>query len=270
MKSFSDILLDRVHSTGSRLCVGLDIDAERLASPASPALRHLTDFSRMVIDVTLPFAAAYKMNFAFFERYGSDGYRWLEAVMEWIDGRRLTIADAKRGDISNSARHYASALFDHFGFDAATVSPYMGRDAIEPFLGNRQKGVFVTCLTSNDGASDLQLQRVDGRPLYEKVIELAKGLNTHKNCGLVVGATRSEEVARIRQEVGDMPLLMPGVGAQGGNLETSVREGNRGGVALMNVSRGILYGGDRTAKAIGENARDYQRKINEVLQGNDP
>lgn len=266
MKSFSDILLEQVQKIGSRLCIGLDIDADRITSIVSPSLQDLKNFTRMVIDATLDFAATYKLNFAFFERYGSAGFLWLEEVRDYIDDRRLTIADAKRGDISNSAKHYASALFDHFGFDAATVNPYMGCDAISPFLDNPEKGAFVICLTSNEGASDLQFQQVNGVRLYEKVIDLVKQLNVNNNCGLVVGATREEELEGIRQASGDMPFLIPGVGAQGGDLEISVRIGNQGGIALINVSRGILYAGDQSEQAIREAAQDFFLRINAALE----
>lgn len=220
----------------------------------------------MVVEATLDFAVAFKLNLAFFERYGKEGYQWLEDLLAHIDGRRLTVADAKRGDIANSAKHYAHSLFDTFGFDAVTVNPYMGRDAIEPFVRNPQRGVFVICLTSNEGSADVQLQPVDGDPLYRKVIEVVKSLNRHRNCGLVVGATWSEELRAIRNQAGDMPLLIPGIGTQGGDLETSVREGNRGGVALITVSRSVLYSGDQSQGAIREAARRLRDDINVILE----
>lgn len=219
----------------------------------------------MVVESTLEYAVAYKLNFAFFERYGKRGLQWLEDLLGHIDGRRLTVADAKRGDIANSAKHYAFSLFDGFGFDAVTVNPYMGRDAIEPFLQTPERGVFVICLTSNEGASDLQLLRVDGDPLYGKVIDLVKSVNRNRNCGLVVGATRSDELRRIRQRAGDMPLLIPGVGSQGGDLATSVREGNRGGVALITVSRSLLYSGEKGERALAERARRLRDDIRRLL-----
>lgn len=265
MNSFSDILRDEVRKTGSRLCIGLDVDATRLGLTPSSSLQDLKDFTRMVIDHTVQFCVAFKLNLAFFERYGSRGFEWLEETLSYIDGQRLTIADAKRGDISSSAVHYASAIFDHFGFDAITVNPYMGRDAISPFLVRPEKGVFVLCLTSNAGASDLQFHRDESGVLYEKVISLVKGMNARNNCGLVVGATKEVQLKRVRQEAGDMPLLVPGVGAQGGNLETSARAGNRGGIALISISRGILYAGDEDREAIGEAARNYCSRINACL-----
>lgn len=265
MKSFSDILSEEVESTGSRLCVGLDIDREQLAFSGSTGLRDLASFGRMVVDATLDYAVAYKLNLAFFERYGTDGFRWMEEVLAHIGGRRLTVADAKRGDIASSARHYAASLFERFGFDAVTVNPYMGRDAIEPFLGDPGKGVFVICLTSNEGATDLQLQRVGSDPLYGKVIDLVKSLNGRRNCGLVVGSTWSKELPSIRRRAGDMPLLIPGIGPQGGDLVTGVREGNRGGIGLIAVSRAILFVGDRSERAIRQAARRLCRDIRVIL-----
>ena len=265
VNSFLDILLAHIERTESRLCVGLDIDADRLTSISSPTTKDLRDFARTVIDATWDYVAAYKINFAFFERYGSEGFKWLEDLMRQIGQGRLTIADAKRGDIYNSSRHYASAIFDHFGFSAATVNPYMGRDSLAPFMEDHEKGAFVICLTSNDGASDLQLQPVGNGVLYQKVIDLVKLMNDRRNCGLVVGATRSEELTAVRRAAGDMPLLIPGVGAQEGDLQTSVREGNRGGIALINVSRAILYAGDQSEMSIRETAEFYWSEINAAM-----
>lgn len=267
MNSFHDRLLKHVEESGSRLCVGLDVDPDRLTSIASPALDDLKSFSRMVIDATMDHVVCYKLNLAFFERFGSEGFRWLEEVLDYIDNRRLIIADGKRGDISNSARHYAGAIFDHFGFDAATVNPYMGRDAIGPFVERAEKGAFVICLTSNKGSSDLQFQRANGQLLYQKVVALVKELNVNRNCGLVVGATREGQLEDVRKMAGDMPFLIPGVGAQGGDLQRSVQKGNMGGVALINVSRGILYASDQSAGAIRKAARDYHSRIDRFLTG---
>jgi orotidine-5'-phosphate decarboxylase len=179
----------------------------------------------------------------------------------------LTIADAKRGDIGNTACQYAASIFDHFGFHAVTVNPYMGRDAILPFSEYKEKGVFVLCLTSNKGSQDLQLKEVDGMPLYHKVIEMVKEINEYDNCGFVVGATHPEELIGVRQNASDMPLLIPGIGAQGGDLESCVKEGNTNGLALINVSRGILYAGKKGAESIHKAAKEYNDRINQILKG---
>ncbi len=266
VNSFSNILLDHIERSNSRLCVGLDIDADRISHPSSPTLDDLKEYVHKVIDATLDSAAAYKVNFAFYERYGAEGYRWLEEVARQIDCRRLTIADAKRGDIANSAKHYAEAILGQMGFDAVTVNPYMGRDAIEPFLSRADKGAFVLCVTSNDGATDLQLQRTGDGFIYERVVSLVSELNQLDNCGLVVGATRSGTISDVRRTAGDIPFLIPGIGVQGGDLEASVRASNEGGVALINVSRAIIYAGDQSEVAIRKAAEDYCTRINAALR----
>ena len=262
LKAFSDRLQEAIDSHKSHLCVGLDIDAEKINPESPPSLAELKEFTRMVINSTLDHVSAYKLNLAFYEAYGSEGYKWLEETMEMIGGQRLTFGDAKRGDIENTAQKYATALFDHFGFDAITVSPYMGQDSLEPFLERPGRGVFVLCLTSNPGARDIQLKEVSGVAVYRRVISMVKDLNTNNNCGLIVGATKPEQMADIRLEAGDMPFLIPGIGAQGGDLEASVHAGNSDGVALINVSRSVLYASDP-----GSAAMNYNSKINEVLGG---
>ena len=262
LKTFTDRLQEAVESHNSRLCVGLDIDAQKIDPESPPPLAELKEFTRMVINSTLDHVSAYKLNLAFYEAYGSEGFKWLEETMEMIGGQRLTIGDAKRGDIGNTAQKYATALFDHFGFDAVTVSPYMGQDALEPFLERPGRGVFVLCLTSNPGARDIQLKEVSGVAVYRRVISMVKDLNENNNCGLIVGATKPEQMADIRLEAGDMPFLIPGIGAQGGDLEASVHAGNRDGVALISVSRSVLY-----AAEPGSAAMDYNSIINEVLGG---
>lgn len=260
LKAFSDRLQEAVDSHKSHLCVGLDIDAEKIDPESPPPLAELKEFTRKVIDSTLDHVSAYKLNLAFYEAYGSEGFKWLEETMEKIGGQRLTIGDAKRGDIGNTAKKYATALFDHFGFDAVTVSPYMGQDSLAPFLERPDRGVFVLCLTSNPGARDIQLKEVSGVAVYRRVISMVKDLNEKNNCGLVVGATKSEQMANIRLEAGNMPFLIPGIGTQGGDLEASVHAGNSNGVALINVSRSVLYSGDP-----GSAAMDYNSKINDIL-----
>ena len=267
MKSFKEKLVEQCGQANSRLCVGLDIDVSQLMNIGDVSLDALKLFTQMVIDSTIEHTAVFKLNFAFYERYGSKGFSWLEETVKYIDSRRLTIADAKRGDIGNTANQYASSIFDHFGFDAVTVNPYMGTDAILPFSEYKEKGVFVLCLTSNKGSRDLQLKEVDGKPLYFHVIEMVKEINEHENCGLVIGATHPEELIGVRQNASDMPLLIPGIGAQGGDLESCVREGNTNGLALINVSRGILYASNKDAESIHNAAKEYNDRINQVLKG---
>ncbi len=265
--NFLETLNRTIDSHNSHLCVGLDIDPDRIDSKAELNVSDLSDYSRKVIDATREYASAYKPNMAFFERWGSAGIEWLEETVEYISSEYFLICDGKRGDIGNSAKQYAKSIFGHFGFDALTVSPYMGSDAIVPFLKDPEKGAFVLCLTSNDSASELQLKEVEEVPLYESVIEMCQRLKKNKNCGLVVGATQESKLTTIRQKAGDMPILIPGVGVQGGDLVTSVRVGNSGGIALINVSRSILYEGGQSSEAIATAAREYRDRINDVLEG---
>jgi orotidine-5'-phosphate decarboxylase len=174
---------------------------------------------------------------------GSEGIAVLEKTIKHVPGDIAVIGDAKRGDIGNTARAYAKALFSILGFDAATVNPYLGYDSIEPFISCQDKGVFILCRTSNKGAADFQDLRTDGLPLYEAVAKKAREWNIHGNIGLVVGATYPEELKRVRSMCPDMPLLIPGVGAQGGDLASAVGYGvdARGEKAIINVSRQILY-----------------------------
>ncbi len=260
MKLFNDILKEATSNFNSRLCVGLDIDANRILGDSIPSLVELKTFTRSIIESTIDHVCAFKINLAFYEYYGSKGFSWLEETLEVINGRRLVIGDGKRGDIGNTGQKYASSMFDHFGFDAVTLSPYMGQDSIEPFLDRSDRGAFVLCLTSNPGSRDIQLSKGSGIAIYKKVISMIKDLNENNNCGLVVGATKTDQIADIRLEAGDLPFLIPGIGAQGGDLEGSVSAGNTDGIALINVSRGILYASDPSLAAM-----DYKSKINLVL-----
>ncbi len=241
--------------------MGLDIDAERIDPESPPSLDEMKSFTQSVIEATLDHACAFKLNLAFFEMYGSEGFMWLEETLDFIGGRRLTIGDGKRGDIGNTAKKYASAMFDHFGFDAVTLSPYMGPDSLEPFLDRTDRGVFILCLTSNPGSREIQLWEASGVAVYRRVISMVKDLNENDNCGLVVGATKPEEMIGIRLEAGRMPLLVPGIGAQGGDLEASVAACSGDGIGLINVSRGILYA-DNPARA----ASEFKSRINSFVR----
>ncbi|MFH1851190.1 MAG: orotidine-5'-phosphate decarboxylase [Candidatus Neomarinimicrobiota bacterium] len=263
MKPFNLRLQEYADRIDSRLCVGLDINPELLKS-ARPTLADLQEHTFKIIDATRDLAAAFKPNLAFFERWGAAGFGWLEATLERIGAGPLVIGDAKRGDIGNTARQYAVSLFDHFGFDAVTINPYMGRDALEPFLDRPEKGAFILCRTSNPSAGELQNIESAGKPLYLRVAELALELNRADNVGLVVGATAPAEIARVRKAAPQLPFLIPGIGAQGGDLAASYRAGNSGGFALINVSRGICFAGDHSAAAIRQAALDYREKMRRI------
>jgi len=264
MNSFNSRLSQHITTKQSWLCVGLDINPENL-SIENPSLADLKTHTKKVIDATREFATAYKPNLAFFERWGSAGFVWLEETMKYIGRETITIGDAKRGDIGHTATQYARSLFDHFGFDAVTLNPYMGRDAIDPFIQNPEKGAFILCRTSNKSGGDLQNLNVNEKRLFETVAEFCAGLNEHDNVGLVVGATVPEEIDVIRSHAPGLPLLIPGVGAQGGDLEASLTAGNSNGSALINISRGICFSGDQSEEAIHTSAKNYVDKMRKIL-----
>jgi orotidine-5'-phosphate decarboxylase len=189
----------------------------------------------------------------------------MERLVDHINGRAMTIADGKRGDIGNTTNQYATAIFDTIGFDAITVAPYMGRDSIHPFIQNEEKGAFVLCLTSNASASDLQFSKKEDDCLYEYVAKLSVELNTQSNIGLVVGATNPTQMESLRNISSGLSWLIPGIGAQGGDLEASISIGNKDGVGIVNVSRGILYAGNGSLDAIVQSAQNYTNKIREIL-----
>jgi len=264
MKSFNSRLSHLITEKKSWLCVGLDINPENF-SEKNPTLDDLKTHARKVIDSTREYAAAYKPNLAFFERWGSKGFQWLEETMEYIGRDTLTIGDAKRGDIGHTATQYAISLFGHFGFDAVTINPYMGRDAIDPFITDPEKGAFILCRTSNSSGGDLQNVEGNGQQLFEKVAEYCTGLNKNDNVGLVVGATVADDIHLIRRSAPGLPMLIPGVGAQGGDLEASLVAGNTDGVSLINVSRGICFAGDQSEQAINNSAKDYVDQMRGII-----
>ncbi len=227
----------------SLLCIGLDTDAGKIP----PSLRSRDDavleFNRQIIGATHDLVCGYKLNLAFYEALGECGWSVVHETLEQIPEGIITIGDAKRGDIGNSSALYARALIDKFKFTASTVSPYMGFDSLEPFLLHKEHGVFVLAVTSNPGARDFQYLKVGTRPLYEHVIRKVHVWNTKNNCGLVVGATRPEELRRIRRLAPDLPFLIPGIGAQGGDLRLAVHYGcgAKGNLAVITASRSILY-----------------------------
>jgi orotidine-5'-phosphate decarboxylase len=228
--------------SGSLLCIGLDPD------PALMAIDDVAAFNIAIIEATSDLVCAYKPNVAFYEALGQErGYAALRLTLAAIPPHIVTLADAKRGDVTNTAAAYVNAIFDDLGFDACTVNPYVGYDSTQPWIARPEKAAFILCRTSNPGAADLQdlpVQTEGGpRPLYEAVAEKARSWNEHGNVGLVVGATYPGEMARIRELCPDMPLLVPGIGAQAGALEESVRAGidARGCGMLISASRGVTY-----------------------------
>ena len=260
--NFTDKLNAAVKKNRSLVCVGLDTSPELIPSGMS-----VLEFNKAIIDATSDLVCAYKPNLAFYEAQGEKGQDALYHTVKHVPKDIPVIGDAKRGDIGNTSEAYAKALFDYFNFDAVTVSPYLGFDSLEPFLKYKVKGVFILCRTSNKGAADFQslLCQYEGKniPLYEIVAQKASRWNTNRNVCLVVGATYPEELKNIRHNHPDMPILIPGVGAQGGDLELAVRYGidvnNRG--IIINSSRGIIYAGK------GEDFADAARRATETLRG---
>lgn len=244
--AFNARLDDDIERHGSLLCVGLDPRLDRLEMP-------LADFCRRVVDATIEAAVAFKPNSAFFEQAGTDGWRALETVIRHIGGARIVILDAKRGDIGPTAEAYARAAFEALGADAVTVSPYLGGDAVTPFLADARRGAFILCHTSNPGAHDIQTLPVEGEPLYRHVARLvAERWSTAGNAGLVLGATFPDALAAVRDIAPRLPFLVPGVGAQGADVEAALAAGldAAGRGVVVNSSREILYADDPTAAAL--------------------
>ncbi len=239
--SFFDRLGDRIDAVDSVVSVGLDPDRDRLPAAVQDAKLPRWAFNRRIIDATHEHAACFKPNAAFYE--DADGWRALRETVAYAHGKNAPVLlDAKRADIGNTAHQYAAVLDD---VDAITVNPYLGRDALAPFLQRAECGVFVLCRTSNGGGTDLQdCDLAAGETVYERVARLAAEWNEHDNVGLVVGATAPEELEAIRDIVPDLPFLVPGVGAQGGDERAAVEYGLADGVGLVNSSRGIIFAGE--------------------------
>jgi len=249
----------------SLLCIGLDVDLEKIPDHLKSLANPILEFNRLIIEATSDFVCAYKPNLAFYEAMGERGWTTLRETLKLIPKSVLTIGDGKRGDIGNTAERYAKSLFNDFGFDSVTVNPYMGFDSVEPFLKNPEKGVFLLALTSNSGSKDFQRLKINGKPLYEKVVRTAKKWNTNQNIGLVVGATHPRELKTIRKIVQEMPLLIPGIGKQGGDLKSAIRDGcdKNGQLAVINASRSIIYAS--SGKDFAEAARaEVKRMVEEM------
>ncbi|MFN0298860.1 MAG: orotidine-5'-phosphate decarboxylase [Burkholderiales bacterium] len=259
--SFVEFLSRRWLQADSMLCVGLDPDVARLPAHLRDRPRAIFEFCAAIVDATADLACAFKPQIAYFAASRADDQ--LEALIDHIHTRHPgipVILDGKRGDIGSTAELYAREAFERYRADAVTLSPYMGQDSVAPFIdyAGGTKGVILLCRTSNAGGSDLQFLDVGGRKLYEVVADLiATKWNSRGNCALVVGATFPQELARVRSIVGDMPLLVPGIGAQGGDIEATVKAGqtSSGGGLIINSARAILYAGN------GENFAAAARKV---------
>jgi orotidine-5'-phosphate decarboxylase len=227
----------------SLLCVGLDTDPSKLPRHLGASANAVLKFNREIIDATSDLVCAYKLNLAFYEALGEKSWHVLSETLAAIPKAIITIGDGKRGDIGNTAERYASALYGELGFDSATVNPYLGFDSVEPFIRSDEHCAFVLALTSNKGSNDFQRLIIHGRPLYERIVQATLKWNTKKNVGLVVGATHPAELKPLRDLAPSMPILIPGIGSQGGDLESAVRFGcdKHGFLAVINASRSVLY-----------------------------
>jgi orotidine 5'-phosphate decarboxylase subfamily 2 len=241
--AFARRLRERAAATRTWLCVGLDPDPRRFPEGIDRNALGAVEFCRQIVAATHDLVAAFKINFAFFEAFGADGWRALHAVRDAIPGDVPVVADAKRGDIPNTATAYAHAIFDVMAFDAVTASPYLGPDSLEPFLGRHGKGVFILCKTSNPGAGFLQDLIVEGEPLYLHLARRLDALSGAADLGFVVGATDAAALAAVRALSPERLILVPGVGAQGarGNEAIACGANEEGRNALVAVSRQILY-----------------------------
>lgn len=247
------------------ICLGLDLDPRKMPTEFGGTLKGMFEYAKKIIEATSDQVCAYKPNLAFYESHGPEGLSLLKLIRDRIPENVPVILDGKRNDIGNTAMQYAHALFDVFRADWITVNPYMGHDSMRPFIERRDKGVFVLCLTSNPGSKDFQQLPVEGRPLYEHVVQKVSYWNKDNNCGLVVGATHPEQLKQIRDLAGDMPILIPGVGAQGGSLEEAILAGSDHfrKPALINVSRAVLYASE--GPDFAQRARQELMQMNAVV-----
>ena len=268
-----DHLISEIRKKKSFLCVGLDVDLNKIPKHLLEEEDPIYAFNKAIIDATHHLAVAYKPNTAFYEAYGIKGWKALEKTINYLNQNYpeiFTIADAKRGDIGNTSSMYAKAFFDDLGFDSVTVAPYMGKDSIEPFLAFEDKHTILLALTSNEGAFDFQTQKIDGREVYKTVLETSKSWKNSKNLMYVVGATKAEYFKEIRSIVPDSFLLVPGVGAQGGNLQEVCKYGMNEKVGLLiNSSRGIIYAskGNDFAEKASQEAKKLQEQMKVILDG---
>ncbi len=264
-------LVDQIHQKESFLCIGLDPDPDKLPSHLDGSVESTYTFLKEIIESTKDLCVAYKPNLAFFEAFGSEGWELYEKILSLIPSEHFVIADAKRGDIGNTSKKYASAFFGHPNCDALTIAPYMGSDSVQPFLGNKEKWVILLGLTSNPGSEDFQMKKLaNGRYVYEEVLYTAKEWGSPEELMFVIGATHPESFRNIRAILPDHFFLVPGVGAQGGSLAAVCEYGMNDQVGLLvNSSRGILYAskGEDFAEAARAKAKEMQAEMSGIMRG---
>ncbi|MFT7627927.1 MAG: orotidine-5'-phosphate decarboxylase [Ulvibacter sp.] len=270
-KMTTDQLISEIIKKKSFLCIGLDVDLNKIPKHLLSEEDPIFAFNKAIIDATHHLAVAYKPNTAFYEAYGLKGWNALEKTIKYLNENHpeiFTIADAKRGDIGNTSRMYAKAFLEDLGFDSVTVAPYMGKDSVEPFLAFEGKHTILLALTSNAGSSDFQTKITEGNEVYKTVLETSKSWENSENLMYVVGATKAEYFEEIRKIVPDSFLLVPGVGAQGGSLSEVCKYGMSKDVGLLiNSSRGIIYASDNVdfANAAATEAQKLQKQMETIL-----
>ncbi|MDT0646776.1 orotidine-5'-phosphate decarboxylase [Zunongwangia sp. F260] len=265
-------LINQIHKKKSFLCIGLDVDLEKIPSYLLSEEDPIFAFNKAIIDATQQFAVAYKPNTAFYEACGIEGWKALQKTVDYLHDNYpeiYTIADAKRGDIGNTSRMYAKTFLLDMGFDSVTVAPYMGKDSVEPFLEFQNRHTILLALTSNEGAFDFQTKKIDDLELYKQVLKTSRTWKNSENLMYVVGATKAEYFQEIRKIVPDSFLLVPGVGAQGGKLEEVCKYGMNKNIGLLvNSSRKIIYASDSSnfAEVAGAKAEVLQKQMEEELK----
>ncbi len=262
-------LFEQIRKKKSFLCVGLDTDINKIPKHLLDHEDPIFEFNKRIIDATKDCAVAYKPNIAFYEAHGVTGWQSLEKTIDYIPSEIFTIADAKRGDIGNTSQMYAKAFFENMKFDSITIAPYMGSDSVTPFIGFEKKWAIVLAVTSNQGGKDFQFLNIDNKPLYEHVLMKSQEWGTPENMMYVVGATRPEYLENIRKITPEHFLLVPGIGAQGGDLEAVCKYGMNDSCGLVvNSSRGIIYadGTENFAEAAGVESEKLQKSMQRHLE----
>jgi len=264
-------LIQNIRNKNSFLCIGLDVDLDKIPPHLLKEKDPIFSFNKAIIDATHHLAVAYKPNTAFYEANGLKGWKTLNKTIKYLRKKHpeiFTIADAKRGDIGNTSSMYAKAFFEDLGFDAVTVTPYMGKDSVEPFLNFKEKHTILLALTSNEGAFDFQTKKIDNKELYQTVLQTSQSWKNSKNLMYVIGATKAEFLQDIRKIIPNSFLLIPGIGAQGGSLEDVCKYGMTKDVGLLvNSSRGIIYASNKDdfAEAAKVEAEKLQLQMKAIL-----
>lgn len=264
-------LTNQIRKKESFLCIGLDVDLDKIPKHLLHEEDPIFAFNKAIIDATHHLCVAYKPNIAFYEAYGLNGWKALEKTIQYLNENHseiFTIADAKRGDIGNTSSRYAKAFFEDLAFDSITVAPYMGKDSVEPFLAFEGKHTILLALTSNEGALDFQTKFVEGKEFYKQIIETSKTWKNSENLMYVVGATQAKSLIDIRKIIPNSFLLVPGVGAQGGSLIDVCKYGMNNNVGLLiNSSRGVIYASqdEDFAQTAAKKASELQQQMKEIL-----